>query len=406
MTGAVDPRVEHRVLLVTLPFGRFGRDLVAAFRARGAEVRHMIFNTGDLLSRRGAGGIRHQDGAGEWPGRLAQLASTFTDIVIFGESGPYNEAVLALAATSSAPRVWVLENGYFRPDWITLERGGANAGSSLPRDRAGYSVEWPDPPAPRPVGPTTRSLAVNISLYYFVELYGRWLFPLHKPAFAAPPWRQAIGHTFRYFRGLLSGRPDDGAVIADASPYFLVCLQRDGDSQLLRHSPLPDNAAFLEAVMESFSRCAPRDVGLIVKNHPLDPGLVDLGMLTAQAAHAHGVSGRVRFIDGGSLARLCRASRGLVVNNSSAAFSALGFGTPVKAKGWALFNFDGLADQKPLDAFWTNPEPPDAELFRRFRAQVIGRTQINGSFDTRRMTRSTAASVVRTIMGGSLLAND
>ena len=400
MIEAVDPRVPCRVLLVTLPFGRFGRDLVRTFRDAGAEVRHMVFNTGDLLSRRGPGSIRHQESASEWPQRLAALAPAFTDILIFGESGPYNEAVLALAK-DGGPRVWVLENGYFRPDWITLERGGANAGSPLPRDAEGYAAEWPEPEPPRPVGPATRSLAFNISLYYFVELYGRWLFPLHKPAFAVPPWRQAVGHTWRYFRGLLTRQPDDGKVIEAAQPYFLVCLQRDGDSQLLRHSPLPDNAAFLEAVMHSFSHHAPLDLDLVVKNHPLDPGLVDLEMLTAQAAHAHGVAGRVRFIDGGSLARLCKASRGLVVNNSSAAFSALGFGTPVKAKGRALFNFEGLSDQKPLDAFWTDPTPPDPDLFRRFRAQVMARTQINGSFDAPRMTRSTAAAVARAVTGAA-----
>ena len=397
MNEAVDPHAPHRVLLVTLPFGRFGRQLVQAFRAAGAEVRHMVFNTGDLLSRRGPGGIRHQEGAEAWPRRLAELAPAFTDIIVFGESGPYNEAVLALR-DRGGPRVWVLENGYFRPDWITLERGGANAASALPRDRSGYAAEWPEPPPPKPVGPTIRCLAVNISLYYFVELYGRWLFPRHKPAFAAPPWRQAVGHTWRYFRGLLTRKPDDQAVITDARPYFLVCLQRDGDSQLLRHSDLPDNAAFLEAVMYSFSRHAPAGVNLVVKNHPLDPGLIDLHMLTTQAAHAHGVAGRVRFIDGGSLARLCKGSRGVVVNNSSAAFSALGFGTPVKAKGRALFNFEGLSDQKPLDAFWADPTPPDPELFRRFRAQVMARTQINGSFDSPRMTRQTARAVARAIM--------
>ena len=392
MTEAVDLRVPRRVLLVTLPFGRFGRDLVRAFRDAGAEVRHMVFNTGDLLSRRGPGGIHHQEGAAEWPRRLAELAPSFTDILIFGESGPYNEAVMALPKGGGA-RIWVLENGYFRPDWITLERGGANAGSPLPRDRAGYAAEWPEPPPPVPVGPATRSLAFNISLYYFVELYGRWLFPRHKPAFAAPPWRQAVGHTWRYFRGLLIGKPDDRLVVDQSRPYFLVCLQRDGDSQLLRHSPLPDNAAFLEAVMHSFSHHAPPEVNLVVKNHPLDPGLIDLEMLTAQAAHAHGVAGRVRFVDGGNLARLCRGALGLVVNNSSSAFSALGFGTPVKAKGRALFNFEGLTDQKPLDAFWSDPTPPDPDLFRRFRAQVMVRTQINGSFDSPRMTRRTAAAV-------------
>lgn len=396
MIEAVDPRVPCRVLLVSLPYGRFGRDLVQAFRRAGAEVRHMVFNAGDLASGRGPGGIRHQDGAAAWPLRLAGMAPAYTDIVIFGENGPYNQAVLALAG-AGGPRVWVLEYGYFRPDWVTLERGGANAGSPLPRSGEGYAVEWPEPEPPAPVGPALRCLAFNISLYYFIELHGRWLFPRYKPAFAAPPWRQAVGHTWRYLKGLLSGRPDDVALIKASQPYFLVCLQRDGDSQLLRHSDLPDNAAFLEAVIHSFSRHAPPDMALVVKNHPLDSGLIDLEMLTAQAAHAHGVAGRVRFIDGGGLARLCRGSRGLVVNNSSSAFSALGFGTPVKAMGRALFNFEGLADQKPLDAFWNDPAPPDPALFRRFRAQVMDRTQINGSYYSPRMTRRTAAAVVEAV---------
>ena len=42
----------------------------------------------------------------------------------------------ALEADRAHPlRVWVLENGYFRPDWITVEENGVNASSGLPRDR-------------------------------------------------------------------------------------------------------------------------------------------------------------------------------------------------------------------------------------------------------------------------------
>ena len=384
--------------MVTLPFGRFGRDLIAALRTGGADVRHMIFNAGDLLSLRGAGGIRFQGDAAAWPARLEELACEFTDLVVFGESGPYNQAVLDRAGNGA--RVWVLENGYFRPDWITLEQGGANAGSGLPRSREGYAAEWPEPPLPVPVGPAVRNLVVNISLYYAAELAGRPLFPRHIPPFSAPPWLQAVGHARRYVRRLGARPVDDGPAIAANQPFFLVCLQRDGDSQLLRHSPLTDNAAFLRAVMDSFSRAAPSEVGLLVKNHPLDSGLVDLRALTARIAREHGVADRVRFIDGGGLARLCRASRGVVLNNSSSAFSALGFGTPVKALGRALFDFEGLSDQQPLDGFWRSPTQPDAALFRRFRAQVMARTQINGSFDNPRMTASTARAAARAILAG------
>ena len=385
-------------MLVTLPFGPFGRTLNKALRDQGAQVRHMIFNAGDKISLRGPGGLTHRGDVRAWIDRLPSLAEDFTDLVIFGEAGPYNEAVLNLAGRTSA-RIWVLENGYFRPDWITLERGGANAGSRLPRDREGYAAEWPEPPEPVSVGPALRSLTFNISLYYFVELAGRPLFPRHVPAFSVPPWRQSMGHTFRYFYRLgARSVPTDAPAETEGRPYFLVCLQRDGDTQLLRHSHLRDNAAFLHAVMDSFSRHAEPNVQLVVKNHPLDPGLTDMGRLTRAIAIDHGLEARMRFIDGGSLARLCRGSRGLVVNNSSSAFSALGFGTPVKALGRALFDFEGLADQQPLDRFWAAPTPPDPDLFARFRAQVMARTQINGSFDSPRMIASTAKKTARAML--------
>src|SRR5690606_6333777 len=114
--------------------------------------------------------------------------------------------------------------------------------------------------------------------------------------------------------------------------------------------------------------------------HPLDPGLIDLKRQTLRLAAERGLAGRVDFIDGGLLAQLCRASKGMVVNNSTAALSALGFGTPVKVLGDAFFDFEGLTDQKPLDDFWAAPKPADHDLFARFRAHVLARTQVNGNY--------------------------
>ena len=103
-----------------------------------------------------------------------------------------------------------------------------------------------------------------------------------------------------------------------------------------------------------------------------------------------GLDDRVDFIDGGNLAQLCRASQGMVVNNSSAALSALGFRTPVKVLGDAFFDFEGLTDQQPLDGFWGAPVAADPKLFTAFRAHVIARTQINGNYHEPRVMRPTA----------------
>jgi len=382
----------RRFLIVTAPFGPFGRVLAEALRSRGAEVSRMLFNAGDVLYWRGPGALRFDGRAAQWPEQLRALLPDYTDVIVFGEGGAYNQAVLRDPA--AGVRVWVLENGYFRPDWITVERNGVNASSALPRHRLAYAPPIPETPVTRPVGRILPYHVLNISIYHLIQLPGRWLFPRYVAPYTQAPWLQCAGHIRRYF-GLAfqSRKRSDPEVIARRGPFFLACLQREGDAQLLRYSRFADNTAFLAEVLNSFSVHAPPEARLVVKNHPLDPGLVNLGLITRALAEERGLSDRVDFIDGGNLAQLCRASRGMVVNNSSAALSALGFHTPVKVLGQAFFDFEGLTDQKPLDAFWSKPKAPDTGLFSRFRAHVIARSQVNGNYHEPRSMLPTALAL-------------
>lgn len=380
----------RRFLIVTAPFGKFPRQLARVLESRGAVVSRMLFNAGDLAYWRRPGGIRFTRPVRDWPAHLATLAPAYTDIIIFGEGGPYNQAVLSQVSRFKAD-VWVLENGYFRPDWITVEKNGVNASSQLPRHRSGYAAPAPEVPLVRPVGRILPHHVVNISLYHVAQLPGRMLFPRYAYPYTQSPWLQFFGHVKRYFSLTFQSKSAcQTEAIRAKGPFFLACLQREGDAQLLRYSHFADNTAFLAEVMTSFARHAPPEARLVVKNHPLDPGLVDLRHMTRCLAIERGLADRVDFIDGGNLAQLCRASLGMVVNNSSAALSAMGFHTPVKVLGDAFFDFDGLADQKPLDLFWTAPSAPDVELFTRFRAHVIARSQVNGNYHEPRSIASTA----------------
>lgn len=383
----------RRFLIVSAPFGRFGRVLARAIESRGGEVRRMLFNAGDVSNWRRSGGLAFREKAELWPERLSALAADFTDIIVFGEGGPYNQGVLSQADRLKA-RVWVLENGYFRPDWITLERNGVNGSSALPRSAAGYPPPPPELPVSRPVGRILPHHVINISLYHAVQPLGRLLFPKYRHHYSASPWRQCLGHVRRYFQlGLRPRGASDAGRLKAKGPFFIACLQRDGDAQLLRYSDIHDNLSFLAQVMDSFAASAPAGSRLVVKNHPLDPGIINLARETRRMAEARGLQDRVDFIDGGNLAQLCRASRGMVVNNSSAALSALGFGTPVKVLGQAFFDFEGLADQQSLDGFWRAPKPADLKLFAAFRAYVINRTQINGNYHEPRAMIATAERV-------------
>lgn len=385
---------ERRFLIVSAPFGPFSTILADTLEARGAQVRRMIFNAGDAFDWRRPGGVRFRASPESWRSEARVVLKDYTDIVIFGEGGIYNRAVLDLADEISA-RVWVLENGYFRPDWVTIERNGVNGSSQLPRSREGYLSLPPDPSPVRPVGKILPHHVANISLYHLAQVAGAAMFPRYRNYYSVAPWRQCLGHIRRYVALTFSG-PAEGAVdlLIQRGPFFIACLQREGDAQLLRYSRYADNTAFLEKVMRSFADSAPADVRLVVKNHPLDPGIVDIKGVTRRLAAKNGLLDRVDFIDGGNLARLCRASRGMVVNNSSAALSALGFQTPVKVLGNAFFDFAGLTHQGGLDEFWVSPQRPDADLFTRFRAHVIDRTQVNGNYHEPKALKSTAAGIV------------
>ena len=384
----------RRFLLVSLPFGPFGRHLKANLRKLGAEtVDRMAFNAGDGFWWRGAGLQRFTGTANDWRREFPRIAGNYTDVVIFGESGPYNQAVSTLAKSVPA-RLWVLENGYFRPDWITLEQNGVNAGSQLPRDAEGYGPPIPEMPVSHPVGKILPYHVLNISLYHAVQILGGWRYPNYRNPYTVPAWLQCVSHVQRYLKlAFRSVNSVDAKVLAARGPFFIACLQREGDNQLLRYSKLADNTAFIARVISSFAEHAPTDARLVFKNHPLDPGLVDFRAVVRNLAGARNIASRVDFVDGGNLADMCRASSGMVVNNSSAALSALGFGTPVKVLGQAFFDFEGLTDQKPLDAFWSAPAPVDKDLFKRFRAHVISKTQINGNFHVPHAIKRTAWAV-------------
>ena len=427
----------RRFLIVTAPFGPFGRALAEQLTAEGASVARMLFNAGDAAYWRRSGAQPYTGDVRRWPARLAKLVQDqgLTDLIVFGEGGPYNQGVLSqakslkalrakalAAANDAAPssaqaasargasvsgaasaahpdaplRIWVLENGYFRPDWITVEENGVNASSGLPRDRKSYDPPIPEMLPTRAVGRILPHHVINISLYHAMQPFGRLVFRRYVYPYTQSPWLQFVGHVRRYLSlTFRSKSQSDARVIRARGPFFLACLQREGDAQLLRYSHYADNTAFLAEVLTSFARNAPAEARLVIKNHPLDPGLVDLARMTHVLAVERGIADRVDFIDGGNLAALCRASSGMVVNNSSAALSALGFSTPVKVLGEAFFDIEGLTDQQPIDGFWTAPRAPEDDLYKRFKAHVINRTQVNGNYHEPRARKHTARALAR-----------
>ena len=83
--------------------------------------------------------LRNRGDLHAWPEVLERLIGErgVTDIVLFGDCRPLHRAAIGVARELHV-QVHVFEEGYIRPDWVTLEVGGVNGHSTLPKDPEYY----------------------------------------------------------------------------------------------------------------------------------------------------------------------------------------------------------------------------------------------------------------------------
>jgi capsular polysaccharide export protein len=374
------------ILLLQGPVGPFFSRLATVLGAAGAKIHKVNFNGGDCLFY-GKDAIRWRGSMDAWPGFFESLLDRLRIdmVILFGDCRPIHRVVRAIAQQRGL-KVGAFEEGYVRPNFITLEEFGVNGYSSMPRTAQFYDALPNKRIVPeREVGNTFWSAAVWAVLYYIASAVLHPLFRgyRHHRTLAlseAMPWLRGGWRKIFYAwkeRGateVLAGRLH--------KKFFLVPLQISGDSQVIQHSNYVSVADFICRVVESFAAHAPQDTTLVVKHHPLDRGYHDYGALTARLAEKHGLQDRLFCIHDQHLPTLFDHMLGAVVINSTVGFSALSHGAPVKTCGLAIYDIPGLTFQKSLDEFWSKAQSfrPEPELFARFRAYVIDQTQIAGSF--------------------------
>jgi capsular polysaccharide export protein len=380
----------------------FFSDLGSALRVRGYGVRKINFNGGDVLFWPAPGAVNYRSSLKRWPEFLSAKLSDWaiTDIILLGDCRPLHRKAIAVAAALQIP-VYVFEEGYLRPNWITLERGGVNALSSLGRDpewfmeAASPLPRWTEPAIA--VNHMTRR-AVEDILYVLATGLGAWAFPGYRSHRPWSSWTEYLGGARRVLRKPAAKRGLAALLdqlAQEGRPYYLLPLQLEADSQIRHHSRFGGIRPVIEYVIASFAASAPSDALLIVTEHPLDTSPFDWRAVVGAVARRHGVADRVRFFEGGSPERAIQGCRGVVTVNSTLGYLAISLGKPLIALGAAIYGLPGLTFQEALDRFWTEAAPPDPVIFDAFRRVVAARTQVNGSFYSRPGLRLAVSGSIR-----------
>lgn len=375
-----------RYLLLQGPMGPFFNDMAEWLESQGREAVNVVFNAGDRFYCRKRQYLTYAQTPEKFPHWLKETWQTypFDTILCFGDCRLLHQAAKRWAQAKGV-RFLAFEEGYLRPHFITLESGGVNAYSSLPRDPEFYR-HLPERPEleVHSLKPSTRLRIWHAMWYYFVSWQQQAQFPEYRHHKVFSPWyegkcwiragwrKQWYRYKERHVMDLLRTTLD--------KRYFLAILQVYNDSQIRNHSPYKDVRNYINDVMFSFSKKASATDYLVFKHHPMDRGHRLYGPLIKKLGKQYGVSDRVIYVHDIPMPRMLAHSKAVITINSTAGISALIHNKPLIVMGQALYDIKGLTYQGHLNQYWGANFKPDARLFKKFSMYLRANTQINAVF--------------------------
>ncbi len=393
-------------LFLQVPHGPFVNELEVGLETLGHKTTRLLFNAGDWLYSQPDSAIFYRGSIEDLNSWLQdqQVKQSFTDIVVYGDCRAIHRCAKQ-AATQLGCRFWVLEEGYLRPSWVTLERYGANGHSKLPElfqvsslQNNVVSDESIDIPAPSNFGKSQRYIMLWAILYYGCRLYFDFLFRskirTHRPnpfIYEFASWhiklaKKLFGRDYRH-------RKICRRFIREEK-FFFVPLQLVEDSQIEVHSQFDSIYEFIDHILDSFVRNANPNHKLLFKGHPLDSELINYRKYIITAAKRFGLENRVTYIHDGVVPNILDHAMGTVTVNSTVGLQAIHHRCPVMCIGSSIYNHSELTFSGTLDQFWVNPSTPDNEKYRKFRNFLHQECLVAGGFYRTNAIKEVVAGLV------------
>lgn len=378
----------QNILLLQGPLGPFFRHFAEDLRTRNNRVFKINFNGGDAFFFPEGTAFRLPLTA--WPDFLRDfiVQNQIETVFLFGDCRNIHIQAKNIAQ-SLAVEVYVFEEGYLRPNHITLEHGGVNGYSRFAPAAQSHLQQYGHlpitPPTAAEVGKTYWHAVWWAVIYYTAASFRQPEYPdyvHHRPLsmkegflWLRGAWRkQCYRWRERGMFGRLTGEL--------AQQYFLVPLQVHNDAQISHHSPYKQIEDFIGEVIGSFATHAPENTHLVLKQHPFDRAYKDYSHQIARLAHQYAVQERIHYIHDQYLPDLLHCARGVVVINSTVGLSAVELLRPVKVCGQAVYNLPNLTAQCSLDEFWQQADKMvlDKNYVSCFLRYLCDETQHNGNF--------------------------
>jgi len=377
------------ILLLQGPIGPFFTKLDLHFRTQGANTFKIALNAGDWLFSNKDTVYSFKGKREEWDPFIRDFLSkkAINKIFLFGDCRFYQSHTIKTAKELNLD-VFVFEEGYLRPDFITLERDGVNHYSSMKRDAEFYlslDESYLNIPASVTAKPLYRWMAFSAIFYYIAMHFFSFCYPNyihHRESSAIKEFFWWWRNVFRKLKYRITERNLLDRVTGELSlKYYFVPLQTYNDFQLTQHSSFRTIEEFIEKTLNSFASHAPKETFLVLKHHPADRGRKDYSHFITKMSQTLKISSRVIVMHDLHLPSCLQHAIGTITINSTVGMSSLINGTPTIVLGKAIYDIEGMTNKgMKLDMFWDAYKKPNRELVFKFRNYLRQVTQLNGSF--------------------------
>ena len=374
------------ILFLQGPMGNFFKKLDNIFKKNGANTYKIGFNAGDSLFSNHYNYTPYRDTMDNYSAFITDFLNEkkIDKIFLFGDCRFYQSVSIKIA-TKLGIEVFVFEEGYIRPNYITMEMYGVNDFSHISRDAEFYKqVETSDMQKAKDAGYNQTKMIISSIVYYLTSNIFQFRYPnyTHHRDFSAI--KEGFYGLRSFFRKLIYPLHERKylEIIQNklSNNYFFVPLQTYTDFQILEHSGYRSIEKFIIEVLESFSRNTSKD-WLVFKHHPVDRGRKDYKDFIVNQAELLGIKERILVLYDTHLPTLLKNAKGTITINSTVGLSSLYHETPTITLGSAIYDIEGLTckDMK-LDDFWHGQCTVDMKLLDKYRSYIIENTQLNGSF--------------------------
>jgi capsular polysaccharide export protein len=391
------------ILFLQGPPSSFWSELAEAFEQAGARTLRIRLSASDHLYWRRRGAISYRGRLADWPAFLSRLivAEGITDIVYYADRPPYHAAAAEVGERLGV-RCHTVENGYLRPDWITLERDGMGVHSRFPDDAATLrrlAAGLPEADLSVRYRHSFGELAANEVINDLLNYFGLPFYPHYRSDRYYNPLVDYLAWLPRCLHIGAARRAAREVAAWDPSVRFwLLAMQLQADYQIRANSHYRHLSEMLDEVLTSFAAHAAPGDRFVVKLHPHDNGLERWDRVIARLSDRLGLGDRVRLIDGGDLGHLLERCRGVVLVNSTVGLHTLRALRPLKILGAAIYDIAGLTHRGSLDDFWTRPQPVDGDLVDAFVRVLAATIQIKGDFYDPAGRRAAITEIVARIL--------